>query len=367
MTQLLDQRLSPSRREKPSSSLTQQTPRLSVVIVNYCQWGNTASLVRQIRAESCARRGQVEVVIVDNHSPRHRLLAKLRRWPGVSLRRWGRNRGFARAVNEGCRLSQGQWFLLLNPDISLAPNFVQGALDLAAEFEAHDPRAGIIGFHLHNPDGTDQPSAGFFPTLASTLARLILPRARRKCHALKARGRCRVPWVTGCCLLVRRDCLLDLGGLDDRFFLYYEDVDLCRRARATGWSVWFEPNLHAVHHSPLHGRAVPHHLRLVTRHSLLTYSAGHWPGWQFRLLTGIVRLEARLRRWWAWWRKETQVAKIYRQLDRIAAQLARNNSSAARRRLDLVMKTVSHDAQSSERSARASAIARSAPKTGRRG
>jgi GT2 family glycosyltransferase len=341
MTQLLDQQRRLSPREKSTGSLTPQIPRLSVVIVNYCQWENTASLVRQIRAEPCARRGEVEIVIVDNHSPRHRLLSKLRRWPGVSLRRWGRNRGFARAVNEGCRLSQGQWFLLLNPDISLAPNFVQRALELAAQLEAQDSRAGIIGFHLMNPDGSDQPSAGFFPTLASTLTRLVLPRTRRKCHALKSRARCPAPWVTGCCLLVRRDCLADLGGLDEHFFLYYEDVDLCRRARAKGWSVWFEPNLHAVHHHPLHGRAVPHHLRLITRHSLLTYGANHWPGWQFRLLAGIIRLEARLRRWWALWRQEKRAAKIYRQLDAIAADMARNDSSAARKRLERVIRN--HD------------------------
>src|SRR6202043_774896 len=110
----------------------------------------------------------VEVVVVDNHSPAHPLMHRLRRWPRVSLRRWGRNRGFARAVNEGCRLSRGEWFLLLNPDVSITPQFVQGVLDLANELAADDPRAGIIGFHMHNSDGSGQPSTGFFPTLART-------------------------------------------------------------------------------------------------------------------------------------------------------------------------------------------------------
>src|SRR5262249_7718491 len=181
MTRLLDPSpVSPSQTKlRPAL----QTPRLSVVIVNYCQWENTAALVRQIRSAPAARRGEVEVVIVDNPSPRHRLIRKLRRWPGVSLRRWGRNRGFARAVNEGCRLSRGQWYLILNPDISLAPDFVQGVLDLATQLADHNPRAGIIGFHLRNPDGSEQLSAGFFPTLAGTLTRLVLPRQRRKYHA----------------------------------------------------------------------------------------------------------------------------------------------------------------------------------------
>ena len=107
----------------------------------------------------------------------------------------------------------------------------------------------------------------------------------------------RVPWVTGCCLLIRRDYLRDLGGLDEDFFLYYEDVDLCRRAQARGWSVWYEPKMRAVHHRPLHGRAVPSPLRLCTRHGLLTYAAKHWGTFQFQALAGIVRLETWFRQW----------------------------------------------------------------------
>src|SRR5207249_7515050 len=63
------------------------------------------------------------------------------------------------------------------------------------------------------------------------------------CLKKKTLERCRVPWVTGCCLLVRRECLEELGGLDEDYFLYYEDVDLCLRARKRGWTVWYEPNL----------------------------------------------------------------------------------------------------------------------------
>src|SRR5438067_1649900 len=88
---------------------------LSVVIVNYRQWRNTARLARQLLDSAADRAGAAEVVIVDNHSPTHPLLRKLRRTEGVSLRRFGRNHGFAWGVNEGCRLSRGAWFLLLNP------------------------------------------------------------------------------------------------------------------------------------------------------------------------------------------------------------------------------------------------------------
>ena len=309
-----------------------RAPRLSVVVVNYRQWPSTAALVRQLLDADSARRGEVEVVVVDNHSPPHRLLARLRRRAGVSLRRWGRNRGFARAVNEGCRLSRGEWFLLLNPDVTVPEGFVEGVLALADEL-AVDPRAGVAGFQLRNCDGTRQLSAGPFPTLIGTLAGLALPRARRKYQAQRGRQRRPVDWVTGCCLLLRRDCVQDIGGLDEDFFLYYEDVDLCRRARARGWSVWYEPALRVTHHQPLHGRRVSPLLRLITRHSLLTYAARHWPRWQLRLIAGVVRVEAWGRRLLARWKGRTKDAELFRELGQMAADLGRGDERRARRRL----------------------------------
>lgn len=304
-------------------------PQLSVVIVNYRQWDRTSDLVRQLLASACVRHGQAEVVIVDNHSPRQPALKRLRRLPHVSLRRWGRNRGFARAVNEGCRLSRGDWFLLLNPDITPSEGFLDSVAKLAQELAVTEPRAGIVGFHLRNSDGSPQLSSGPFPTLTSTLSRLLLPRHRRKYRALRGVERCRVPWVTGCCLLVRRACLEELGGLDEDYFLYYEDVDLCLRAHERGWTVLYEPKLTAIHHDPLHRRAVPGLLRLVTRHSLLTYAAKHWPAWQFQLLTAIVGVEARLRRLSAWWACDGPEASAFGQLATMTRALRRGDQTAA--------------------------------------
>src|SRR5438552_17493509 len=108
-----------SRTAEPTAALSlscpSRSPQLSVVIVNYRQWGNTARLTRQLLVSDSSRRGLAEVVIVDNHSPAHPARRRLRRMPGVSVRCFGQNRGFARGVNEGCRLSRGDWVLLLNP------------------------------------------------------------------------------------------------------------------------------------------------------------------------------------------------------------------------------------------------------------
>jgi GT2 family glycosyltransferase len=107
-----------------------------------------------------------------------------------------------------------------------------------------------------------------------------------------------VPWASGCCLLIRRDCLKDIGVLDPDFFLYYEDVDLCRRAWAKGWAVWHEPAVTLTHHCPLHLREVPAPLRVVTRHALLVYGHKHWPGWHNRILRLVIRTEIFWRQRW---------------------------------------------------------------------
>ncbi|HBI42400.1 MAG TPA: glycosyltransferase [Planctomycetales bacterium] len=313
-------------------------PRLSVVLVNYHQWSDTVGLVDQLRTSPCLEGGHAEIVVVDNHSGRHPLAARLRRTPGVSLRRWRRNRGFACAVNEGCRLSRGDWLLLLNPDVTLDSGFIADALALAERRAAEEPRIGVVGFRLRDPDGEPQPSTGPFPTLVGTLLRLLLPRRRRKYDAGPAESRRRVDWATGCCLLVRRDCWEQLDGLDPDYFLYYEDVDFCRRARDRGWVVAYEPSPSAIHHYPLHGRRVPPHLRLVTRHALLTYGLKHWPAWQARFLTVVVGVEASARRTFARWKGDAGAAKVFGDMGRLAADLGRGRPRAAWRRLQRVVR-----------------------------
>jgi GT2 family glycosyltransferase len=313
-------------------------PDLSVVIVNYRQWQDTLALVRQLRQSTALRDGSAEVVVVDNHSPRDPAVPRLRRCPSVSLWRSRRNNGFAAGANQGCRLALGRWLLLLNPDISVPPNFLDRAVVLADTLAAQDARAGVVGFALRHSDGSRQHSFGPFPTFFGSLARLLLPRARRKYHAVAPDQRCRVPWLTGCCLLLRRDCYEQLGGFDEDFFLYYEDVDLCRRAAERGWSVWYEPTLTVTHHRPLHARAVPAHLRLFTRHASLTYARKHWPGWHARGLARLVRFAAGLRRRLATWRGDTDAAATFATLQEIAADVAANRSDAARDRLRLFVR-----------------------------
>lgn len=328
----------------PPTPTTIHKPQLSVVVVNYHQWKYTGELVRRLCSSSAVRDGEAEVVVIDNNASSWRDAQRLRRLPGVSLLRWRRNRGFARAVNEATRLSQGEWVLLLNPDMTLAPDFLDEVLARCKDFVTQ-PLLGIVGFKLHDHDGGSQRSSGPFPTFAGTFLRRLLPRSVRKYHVLQRPDRQEVDWVSGCCLLIKRACWKELGGFDPSFFLYYEDVDLCRRARQAGWQVVCHPGPLAVHHQPFHRREIPAHLRVVTRHALLTYAGKHWSRWQFRLLGRFVQVESSLRRFWARMRGDSEQASAFECLGRIVgSMLADQPCQAARQLLRYVWRQEEHRA-----------------------
>jgi N-acetylglucosaminyl-diphospho-decaprenol L-rhamnosyltransferase len=321
----------------PHLALAQATARrpsappaveVGVVIVNFCQWKNTTRLVRQLRRSAALRTGSAEIQVVDNGSPAHPLADRVTKLRGVSVRRFDQNLGFAAAVNRGCRLTAGSWVLLLNPDITVPDNFLDDVLGVLARADT-SPDVGVIGFRLLNRDGTPQPSAGPFPTFARTLAGLFLPRSRRKCATNPGDARREVEWATGGCLLIRRECFEQIGGLDESFFLYYEDVDFCCRATTHGWSVWFDPVLAVTHHWPLHARRVPAPLRLITRHALLTYARRHWSQWQARMLSGIVWTEATLRQLAAAARGQKDASRCYGELRKLVGDVAAHRDADA--------------------------------------
>lgn len=327
----LTRRSVPVSRPTTRPNRTTASPVLSVVIVNFCQWRNTARLTRQLRRSDAIRGGTVEIVIVDNHSPSHPVIRKLKRMPGVTIRRFSRNHGFARAVNLGCDSARGEWILLLNPDVSVQDGFldeVQTATDRLIAGESH---VGVIGFQLRNHDGSRQASTGAFPTFWSCIRGLVKRRSKRKCEHRALDARQEVPWVTGGCLLVKRACFEQLGGLDERFFLYYEDVDFCQRAREKGWSVWYDPSVRVTHHWPLHARRVPAPLRLMTRHALLTYARTHWPWWPARTMAGVIWLEAKLRRVWAGLRGDADSARLYGKLGGLVGDVLHGRFDESRR------------------------------------
>jgi N-acetylglucosaminyl-diphospho-decaprenol L-rhamnosyltransferase len=268
---------------------------LTVVIVNYHGWPDVHRLVATLAATTEVVGGDAEVVVVDNASPgpippevRAVLTAT-----GVRLLVRADNGGFAAGVNAGWRAARGPWLLVLNPDVVVSDSWLGEVVARVRQFEADPGSApGVVGFGLCNADGSRQPSVGAFPSLPRTLWEQLIPRSRRKYQADWRTRPGPVPWVTGACMLVNSRLCAELGGMDEDFFLYYEEVAFCRAARCRDWRVEFDPSVMVTHLRPLQNRTLSPKMRVITRHSKLLYFRKHLPPWQFHGLSWIVTLEA---------------------------------------------------------------------------
>jgi N-acetylglucosaminyl-diphospho-decaprenol L-rhamnosyltransferase len=297
---------------------------LTIIIVNYESWPDIVRLATSLRDEPEIRNGDCEVVVVDNASPGP-IPPVLDHLP-ESFRLVVRpdNGGFAVGVNAGWRIARGSWLLILNPDVEIAPGFLRQTFARIDRYESqeHGP-AGIVGFGLLNPDGSRQGSVGAFPSLARSIREQFIPRSRRKYQPAWRVRSGRVDWVTGACMLVNTALMGEVGGMDEDFFLYHEEVALCRVAQACGWRVEFDPGLCVVHRHPLQNRPISPKMRLITRHSKLLYFGKHLPRWQFRTLSAIVRVESAIRGWWSAFLRRPAEVQAWGAIGEVARRLRR--------------------------------------------
>jgi GT2 family glycosyltransferase len=291
---------------------------ISVVIVNYNAWPDVLRVVATLATAPEVAAGRAEVVVVDNAS-QGAIPAELRDLPdGVRLIARGDNGGFAAGVNAGWHAARGRWLLVLNPDVVVAPGWLGAVVDRTRHFDNDGEPPGVVGFGLRNADGSHQGSVGAFPSLPRTLWEQLIPRPRRKYQADWRTRPGPVAWVTGACMLVNAELLAVLGGMDEDFFLYYEEVALCRSAWGTGWRVEYDPTLAVTHLRPLQNRAVSPKMRVITRHSKLLYFSKHLPRWQLVGLSWVITLEALVLGWWSSWMGRAEEQASWRTIGAVA-------------------------------------------------
>lgn len=227
----------------------QSTTIVSIIVVHY----RSPDLLERCLAHIAAAKIAIatETLILDN-APLDDQAQQLADRFGARYVRNERNVGYGRAINQGMAAARGRYYLILNPDVEVGADSVER---LAAHLEAH-PGAGMVGPKLFSPDGSLQYSARRFYTLRAILLRRtplgrLFPRARALREHLmldwdhdEVRE---VDWMLGGAIMVRRTAVADVGGMDERFFLYFEDVDWCSRMHQRGWRVVYIPDAHMVH------------------------------------------------------------------------------------------------------------------------
>ena len=232
------------------------------------------------------------ITVVDNASSDGTPEALRQRWPGARLIEPGRNLGFAAANNLGIRETDTEFVLLLNSD-TLVP---AGAIDTLVGALESDPGAVAAGPRLAGPDGRPEISFGrmmgpFNELRQKALGRLYdrrLPAAVSRVQRM-TRRRHHPDWVSGACLLVRRADAVAAGLLDERYFLYAEDVDFCAALRALGRHILFTPDAEVVHLRGASGRSRPAEINRAYRRSQLAFYEKHHPRWA-PLLRAYLRL-----------------------------------------------------------------------------
>jgi len=244
-------------------------PRLSIIIVTY----NSTAYIDTCLRSLVEQRPKVdhEILVVDNASTDGTLRSIRQRWTGVRVVDAGENLGFAGANNLGIRQSFGSLVLLLNPDTAVAA----GAVDALVGAVDRRPDVGIVGARLVDAGGRAELSWG---NMVSPFAELRQKLVKRSAESLTRRER-EVDWVSGACLLVRRDAAEEVGLLDERYFMYLEDVDFCAAVRGREWKVLFTPTAEVVHLRGQSRATASAATEQAYRRSQLAFYEKHHPGW----------------------------------------------------------------------------------------
>jgi GT2 family glycosyltransferase len=260
---------------------------LSIIIVNWNTVGLLSDCLKAIYDHPASR--SFEVIVVDNASTDGSPAMVRQDFPGARLIENSENVGFARANNQAIRESRGGCILLLNSDAFVDP--VAISYMLRAMYA--DPSVGIVGANLFYPDGSPQLSHGPLPSLGSEVQSLfgldkdgqITPQDFGESVSIET------GYTKGACMLLKREMLDQIGLLDERFYFYSEEIDLCCRAHQAGWKVVHSPSAKVIHVGG--GSAGPSANRyLMLYQAKLNYFAKHHSRSSQRLLYSAMRISA---------------------------------------------------------------------------
>ena len=220
----------------------------AVVVVAF----NSAGVLPRCLASVVGADDVSDVVVVDNCSPDDS--AEVAARAGARVVRAADNRGFGAGCNLGVEATNAGAVMFLNPDAAAGPGTVDG---LARHLESH-PRAAVVASSVRHPSGRPEPVRRRFPSVArAALEPGLAARLDERWYRRHARGRPQVDWVVAAAMLVRRTAFDAVGGFDESFFLYCEELDLCARLCDAGWEVHWVDGFPSSHESGTATRTLP--------------------------------------------------------------------------------------------------------------
>ena len=268
-------------KANPKTNITMAEPDLSIIIVSW----NTCDILAQcltsiLNEMNRAPHLSAETWVVDNASTDDSIRMLPQQFPWVRSIANRENVGFAQASNQAIRQSVGRYVLLLNPDTEVLP----GALQTLVDFLQKHPEAGAVGPLILNPDSTLQSSCNPMPTLWREFWRLmcldaLLPQSIYREENWDRTLAHKVEVIQGNCLLINREVMLDIGLLDERYFMFTEEVDLCYRLLQQGWPVYWLPTARIIHYGGQSTRQVAREMFMELYRSKLLFfrkTQGRW-------------------------------------------------------------------------------------------
>jgi len=267
--------------------------RLSIIIVSWNVCDDLVQCLQSIKRYPPAF--LYEIVVVDNHSSDDTANRIISEFPDVRLIVNAENLGFAAANNIGIQEAKGEYLLILNPDTLVLPH----SIDLLIRFMDSHPDVGICGPQVLNSDRTIQSSARMYPTFQSIFYRFTIFKYlglfRRHFYLWTMRdfdhnSMRDVEQLTGAALMTRSYLVKKLHGFDTQFFIYYEEVDLCKRVSMAGYRVVFYPEPQIIHSGGRSAKQVPAKVKLIMLTSLIFYLRKYYSGRINQLLIFLFKV-----------------------------------------------------------------------------
>lgn len=267
-------------------------PCLSICIVNWNTCGLLRDCLKSIYDDPDCSHWQV--IVVDNASSDDSVEMVQREFPSAQLLQRETNEGFVGANNLAMKSARAPYWLLLNSDTRVEP----GSLRQLVDFMDATPAAGAVGAKLLNGDGSLQLSCGKAPTFWSEMANKILLHKLFPLYKFSSWNHAQireVGWVTGACLLVRRQAADRVGLLDPAIFMFYEDLEWCLRIRKGGWKIFYHAFSRVVHLGGQSTRQNFGEMLVVSHQSLFYWYGKHFSGFQLGVLRLLTPVEMLLR------------------------------------------------------------------------